>query len=200
MSQPILSIAERKGCTESKTTVNLLPCRIDHDGPVNPVTPFWTPQKEESTFVITPTKDEFYANSTRGLGGSSVAYFRGRRLQGRTVKLPDEYRGVLLEREEKLEDKDALNELTDVVNVDEDEGSETEKMRTVGEYDEVVIWGHETIADATDDPYVRSIEEWLHLSDQVCMTGSNLAETSHLIYEWALQIHSFPGVNKKEGK
>lgn len=95
----------------------------------------------------------------------SGAYFRGRKLQGKTIKLPDGYRGALLEREEKTERKEAPME---VINVDDDEEEvETEKMRTVGEFEEFVIWGHETVSDTAEDPYVRGIEEWLQLSEQV---------------------------------
>lgn len=99
--------------------------------------------------------------------GSSVAFFRGRRLEGKTLKLPDEYRGVLLEREEKTETKNGTEQQVEVVDLEADEEDEAEKMQTVREFDEVVVWGHETIADTEDDPYVRSIEEWLQLSDQV---------------------------------
>ena len=53
MTQPILSITESQASSESKTIVNLLPCRIDYDGPVNPVTPFWSPNVVEGKSIPT---------------------------------------------------------------------------------------------------------------------------------------------------
>lgn len=31
----------------------------------------------------------------------------------------------------------------------------------------MIVWGHEALADATGDPYIRSVEEWLQVADQV---------------------------------
>lgn len=43
----------------------------------------------------------------------------------------------------------------------------TGTLETKAEFEEVVVWGHETMADVVSDPYVRSMEEWLALADQV---------------------------------
>lgn len=40
-------------------------------------------------------------------------------------------------------------------------------MDVKAEFDEMVIWGHESSADAASDPYVRSIEEWLAAAELV---------------------------------
>jgi ribonuclease H2 subunit C len=46
MAQPILRIHEpREG--KGKTIANVLPARIHHDGPVDPVESFWTPIESE---------------------------------------------------------------------------------------------------------------------------------------------------------
>lgn len=105
--------------------------------------------------------------------GSNVAYFRGRKLQGKAIPLPQEYKGVLLAREEKPENQatPAPQSSTGVVTIEDDDDDDdvvAEKMLTVGKFDELVVWGHEVVADAADDQYVRSIEEWLQVADQVC--------------------------------
>lgn len=55
----------------------------------------------------------------------------------------------------------------DVQIIDEPE-FEKGALQVTGEFDELVVWGHETLADASADPYVRSVEEWLQVADQVC--------------------------------
>lgn len=45
MAQPILSIEEQD--SDTKVVANLLPCRIHHDGPVDPITGYWKPSTAE---------------------------------------------------------------------------------------------------------------------------------------------------------
>lgn len=40
-------------------------------------------------------------------------------------------------------------------------------MQATGEFDEMVVWSHESMATAAADPYVRNIEEWLQTSEKV---------------------------------
>ncbi|KAM5386743.1 hypothetical protein ACJZ2D_000036 [Fusarium nematophilum] len=143
MSQPILSIKSDE--TKAKAVANLLPCRIHHNGPVDPVSTYWAPN----------TSDD----------GTKVAYFRGRKLYGKTVKLPDQCRGVVLERKQ---DKDAQPAIEEQQTEDGDaEAEQIGAMQVTAEFDEMVVWGHEAVADSTGDPYVRSMEEWLQVADLV---------------------------------
>lgn len=41
-------------------------------------------------------------------------------------------------------------------------------LETQAEFDEMMIWGHESIADAASDPYIRGVEEWTMMAEQVC--------------------------------
>ncbi|KAJ3544793.1 hypothetical protein NM208_g2868 [Fusarium decemcellulare] len=142
MSQPILSI--KSDDKTVKVVANLLPCRIHHDGPIDPVSTYWAPTSADD--------------------GTKLAYFRGRKLQGRTVKLPEQCRGVVVEREQDKDPQPTVEEPA------EDGDTETERigtMRVTAEFDEMVVWGHETVADASGDPYVRSIEEWIQVADSI---------------------------------
>lgn len=47
-SQPMLALKDAQN--KPKVTANLLPCRINHDGPIDPVDTFWNPT-EESTQI-----------------------------------------------------------------------------------------------------------------------------------------------------
>ncbi|KAM3555452.1 hypothetical protein MY1884_005573 [Beauveria asiatica] len=122
-------------------TANLLPCRIHHNGSIDPVGAYWRP---------TDNKDN-----------SKEAYFRGRRLKGKTLPLPQSYRGVVLERKADELKKEAPQPC-DGEAADDDDVVAMEtvgKMQATGQFDEMVIWSHESMASAAADPYVRSIED-----------------------------------------
>lgn len=56
----------------------------------------------------------------------------------------------------------------EVIDVDEAENiGGTGIMQVTADFNEMIVWGHEAVADASGDPYVRSIEEWLQVADQV---------------------------------
>lgn len=140
------------GSEPRKVTANLLPCRIHHDGSIDPVGAYWRP---------TDNKDN-----------SKEAYFRGRRLKGKTLPLPQGYRGLVLERKTDELKKEA-HQPCDGEGADDDNNDDVVAMETVGkmqamgEFDEMVIWSHESMASAAADPYVRSIEEWLQVSEKI---------------------------------
>lgn len=46
-------------------------------------------------------------------------------------------------------------------------GPETGVMQVQAEFDEMVVWGHEAAVNAQDDPYIRGINEWLHVSERI---------------------------------
>lgn len=48
MSQPILAIEDSE---VPKAAANLLPCRLHHDGPVDPIQPYWKPVCQEGKFL-----------------------------------------------------------------------------------------------------------------------------------------------------
>ncbi|KAL4754465.1 hypothetical protein BDW72DRAFT_166226 [Aspergillus terricola var. indicus] len=124
-------------------TPNILPCRIHYDGLVESVNRYWTP--------ITDEDDK----------GLQTAYFRGRRLRGRRVQLPEGYEGVVVTHTER-----EMPTATDHVTVSS-EGEHNkpvkllEKQATFGEY---VVWGHEVIP-AADDSFVKGVEEWVQFAE-----------------------------------
>ncbi|CAF3651895.1 hypothetical protein SNK05_007122 [Fusarium graminearum] len=142
MSQPILSLKPDEN--KFKAVANILPCRIHHDGPIEPTSTYWTPAATDD--------------------GTKLAYFRGRKLQGKIVKLPKDCRGIVVERVSQQDPKTAVEEIVE----DEDaEQEQTGRMQVTAEFDEMVVWGHEAVADASADPYVRSMEEWLQVADKI---------------------------------
>ncbi|KAH7171516.1 ribonuclease H2 non-catalytic subunit-domain-containing protein [Dactylonectria macrodidyma] len=142
MSQPMLSL--EAGDETPKVMANILPCRIHHNGPVEPVSAYWAP---------TSTDD-----------GTKTAYFRGRKLQGKSIKLPAQYRGIVVQ---KTKD-DALPAAEPVDLVEgEDPPEQVGAMKVIAEFDEMVVWDHGNVNDSTGDPYIRSMEEWLQVANQI---------------------------------
>ncbi|KAL2121605.1 hypothetical protein VTJ04DRAFT_5632 [Mycothermus thermophilus] len=138
-----------------KTTPHLLPCRVHHNGPVEPVQSFWDPK---------PSPED---------AAASTAYFRGRKLCGKTVKLPDGYRGVVAVPTSS--DNSQTVEVIDLEAADADGGMPAAQSSLVvqAEFDEMVLWGHDVAVDAVDgeagasDPYMRAVGEWVAVAERI---------------------------------
>jgi ribonuclease H2 subunit C len=99
--------------------------------------------------------------------GKRISYFRGRKLYGKRIKVPDRYRGVVLSTA-----KEKLPQRSQTPQDDEDEGEESiSEVGVVEEkvkFEELVVWGHESLPDDTADAYIKGVEEWILFSEQVC--------------------------------
>jgi len=96
------------------------------------------------------------------------------------LQLPEGYRGIvgvptapLLEEDNKQRQSHRHDvETVDLTAEEEDEkpaGSNTKQgsLQVKAQFDEIVIWNHESAGDATADPYIRGMEEWLALSEEI---------------------------------
>ncbi|KAL4938077.1 hypothetical protein BDV06DRAFT_201739 [Aspergillus oleicola] len=141
--QPKQQTSESKDESLGNCTPNIIPCRIHHDGPVKSLDLYWKPVADE--------KDK----------DLQTAYFRGRKLRGRRVQIPEGYEGVVATHTDReipsTTDNETMNE--------EGEQAETvkilEKQATFGDY---MVWGHETIP-AADDSFVKGVEEWVKFAE-----------------------------------
>lgn len=95
-----------------------------------------------------------------------MAYFRGRKLHGKELKVPEGYRGVVVDKTEPPEPRAPRPDEPEVVDLDAEDEMPLGALDTKAEFDEMVIWGHESMAD-TSDPYVRGIEEWMKVAEKV---------------------------------
>ena len=165
--------------TASKTTPHLLPCRIHHDGVAGTTRSFWSPDQCQGEPLLSAVLDGNLATSLiHSEDGTKTAYFRGRKLQGRAVKLPEGYRGVVAER---LEPKDQTHQQQpqqddspEVIDVDADDQVDIGTIETKAEFDELVVWDHEATTDTGAELYSRGVEEWLEVAENVCSTLSKL--------------------------
>ncbi|EDN98996.1 hypothetical protein SS1G_13856 [Sclerotinia sclerotiorum 1980 UF-70] len=138
-----------------KYTPNLIPCRINHTAPTKIEKRYWEPKLTKNS----KGKEEL------------VAYFRGRRLIGRKVKVPEGWRGVVLKVGEEIMSREVNVEDERMGDGDEDEDEEGDKgeekdvetkmVEEEGFFDDLTVWGHECLVDAAGDMVVRGIEEWM---------------------------------------
>ncbi|KAI9647166.1 hypothetical protein NHQ30_003549 [Ciborinia camelliae] len=139
-------------------TPNLIPCRINHTAPIKIEKRYWEPK---------------VLKNGNGKGKEElVTYFRGRRLIGRTLQVPDGWRGVVLKIGEEIMPRERESTVEggrredDGENVDEDEDEEEKEIETKiveeeGTFENLTVWGHECLVDASGDMVVRGMEEWM---------------------------------------
>ncbi|KAL8728180.1 MAG: hypothetical protein Q9166_005574 [cf. Caloplaca sp. 2 TL-2023] len=130
---------------------NLLPCRIHHDGPVNASNRYWAPQ---------PVNDE-----------NPEAYFRGRKLKGRELMLPETRRGLVVKEgaKENVPHRRSVERLRRSLEDDEDGDDEKEEVKVIEEvadFYHFIVWGQEAVVDG-NDAFVKGVEEWIKFAEAV---------------------------------
>ncbi|OJD40608.1 ribonuclease h1 h2 small subunit [Diplodia corticola] len=141
---------QRSSQHSGKCTPNLLPCRIDHNGPVNAADRYWRPEEQND--------------------GKQIAHFRGRKLLGRKLPLPDGYRGAVLSNTNRVLPQADTGRENGASEEGEDQRIEVRVMEEVGEFDEVVVWGHEVAPDEIEDAYSKGIGEWISFAESIHAT------------------------------
>ncbi|XDG09903.1 hypothetical protein ABKA04_009518 [Annulohypoxylon sp. FPYF3050] len=129
MAHPIFTV-ESQETIPKKAQVNLLPCRIHHDGDVDPIDTYWNPQDG-----------------------------------------PEGYYGTIVEKSEPKKPEKSSNdeEMTEVIEIedDSDDQLETGAMKGKATFDELMVWNHESLANSSEDPYLRGMEEWISFAEQI---------------------------------
>ncbi|KAE8450391.1 hypothetical protein EG329_006465 [Mollisiaceae sp. DMI_Dod_QoI] len=141
----MLAIERKTKDHEGKCTPNVLPCRINHNGPVDASKRYWNP---------TQTSD-----------GKTAAYFRGKKLYGKKLKVPEGYRGVVLSSTDRILPKPSAQATEDDQDIEEE--PEVKIMEEQSNFDNIMVWGHESVPEDAADPYVKGIDEWIAFSEQV---------------------------------
>ncbi|KAF1841224.1 uncharacterized protein K460DRAFT_380933 [Cucurbitaria berberidis CBS 394.84] len=142
-----------------KCTPNLLPARINHNGPINNAQQYWKPETDSK--------------------GKQHAFFRGRHLHGTALPLPANYTGAILHVTDKtLPHSQAPGnndgaDGDDVEEADEEESLpvEVKIAEQIGEFDEMVVWGHGGEVDGAQDVFVRGMQEWVGFAESMHGTG-----------------------------
>ncbi|KAJ2905449.1 hypothetical protein MKZ38_005325 [Zalerion maritima] len=136
-TESMLRIEPQQG-GDGNTVPHLLPCRINFDGKVPASESHWATEREN------------------GKDNERVGYFRGRKLHGKSVKLPEGYKGVVVEGSTGV-DADTDGDETKNQNTTDEDPTLIGAVAVAGHFDEVVVWGHEATADTASDPFVRGM-------------------------------------------
>ena len=159
---------------------NILPCTIHHSGPIKVSKRYWSPK---TTTTTTSSSTAPHDHSPK----IQTAHFRGRKLQGRRIPLPEGYIGRILQKtagEEEGEGKQPnRHEATAATAAaEEDEAGEDGKMsgsatvpvrmlETKGTFDALTIWGHEYAPvdgeEGEEEGFARGIGEWIGFAEAV---------------------------------
>jgi ribonuclease H2 subunit C len=98
-------------------------------------------------------------------------HFRGRRLVGAEVRVPEGYRGVAMrvapDHAPGPDGASAGRARADDGGDDDEERVETGATEEVAGFERMVVWRHGVAADRADDRYVRGIEEWVGFATAV---------------------------------
>ncbi|EFR00148.1 RNA exonuclease 4 [Nannizzia gypsea CBS 118893] len=149
--QPHISSSQ----TAMPVSMNILPCRIHHDGSIEASKRHWNPVRDEGTDEI------------------STAYFRGRKLRGRPVLLPDGYHGLVVTK--LPQNETAIKRIVGDENVDEENEEPLSQLETVGTFSTLTVWEHEKLP-TDDDVYVRSMEEWVSFAHSIHDDGTKVEQ------------------------
>jgi len=174
-----LKMLSLQATAPKKCTPNLLPLRINHNGPINDTQRYWTPESSEDGTHPSPNINssiECNISWTELIrfAGTQHAYFRGRHLHGTPLALPENYTGAVMHGTEKvLPQSHTSKEQNEVDEEDmEKEGDvEVKIMEQVGSFDEVLVWGHGGKVDQSQDVYARGLGEWIEWAE--CMHGED---------------------------
>ncbi|GAB7362213.1 hypothetical protein MBLNU230_g2238t1 [Neophaeotheca triangularis] len=137
-------LAINKTNDSRKVTPNVLPCAIKHNGPIDIADRYWNPRKEAD--------------------GSRTAHFRGRKLQGKTLKMPEGYEGVVLQKTDRVMPASPQEE--EAIDGEESRAVETKVADQTATFDGISVWGHESVP-GEDDIFVKSLEEWVGFANAV---------------------------------
>ncbi|EPX73101.1 ribonuclease H2 complex subunit [Schizosaccharomyces octosporus yFS286] len=151
MKKPIIHIENK---TEGKTedNVSLMPCFIDFDGPA-PVSEFFhdkISKKDDST-------------------NTDLVYFRGRELNGKTLKLPDGYMGecVHLPLPGSVDQSLTGNGQDNI----EDEASVSEEhCQTSSTFSQFRIWDRDVSTSIEQNQWYKGIVEWTQFASKIAYT------------------------------
>ncbi|CAD6573079.1 MAG: hypothetical protein ASARMPREDX12_005805 [Alectoria sarmentosa] len=147
----MIKFSNFEDCAQKQCTPNILPCRIHHNGPVDASSRYWAPET---------AKD-----------GKLEAFFRGRKLRGQEIDVPQGYRGVIVKEAGTEGTAFHTSGKRDLEGEEgEEEREEVIVLNEVGSFEKVVIWNHESMVDGDDD-FVKGLKEWIGFAEAMHAAG-----------------------------
>ena len=101
------------------------------------------------------------------IDGKLESYFRGRKLRGQELDLPQGYRGVIVKEAGKEKTAPQSHDKGDIEGEEgEEEQEEVTMLEEVGSFEKMVIWNHESMVNG-DDAFVKGVSEWIGFAEAV---------------------------------
>lgn len=85
---------------------------------------------------------------------------------GKKVAVPKDYRGSVVIASASKAPAKALSSSYCEDDDSEEAEEELQTLKEIGTYDDIVMWGHESLAEG-DDIFVKGLEEWIGFSRSV---------------------------------
>ncbi|KAI7373792.1 hypothetical protein KC336_g20338 [Hortaea werneckii] len=152
---------------------NILPCAIHHSGPIKVSKRYWSPTTTTSA----------HDDGTKNL---QTAHFRGRKLQGRRIRLPEGYIGRILQKTDEEEEvhqrstrqqregpestvrSENADDADEDGNMSRSAAAPVKMLETKGTFDSLTIWGHDHAPlDGEEDEFARGIGEWIGFAEAI---------------------------------
>jgi ribonuclease H2 subunit C len=115
--------------------------------------------------------------------GKRHAYFRGRHLHGTTLPLPQNYTGAILHVTDKQLPQSRTQPQQQPADEDDEDAEAEESIplevkiaEQVGEFDQVILWGHGGEVDGSGDAFVRGMNEWVGFAESMHVDEEEEAE------------------------
>ncbi|KIW81985.1 hypothetical protein Z517_05011 [Fonsecaea pedrosoi CBS 271.37] len=149
---------QRNANFTDKCVVNILPCRIHHNGPTKVTKRYWSLEAEKD--------------------GTATSYFRGRKLRGKRINIPSGYQGVVakdtdryLPQPSKTQTGPTYTVVDEDIEIaeedDDDDPPEPVKVfEELSTFEEVIVWGHDAVP-TNEDTFVKGIEEWIAFAEAI---------------------------------
>ena len=84
--------------------------------------------------------------------------------------MPEGYTGVVIQLPEKEQEVESVKKaFRNEEESEEEEQVEQTEARKVAEFDEIMIWEHGQMPDASSDPYMKGMEEWIAFAQTVSL-------------------------------
>ncbi|KAK6515314.1 hypothetical protein TWF506_007659 [Arthrobotrys conoides] len=157
--------------SETPSKANILPCRIKYTGPASSSRQLWNPTTQPAA---SSSSDAVVANpgdNAKAVVETHTSYFRGRKLVGTKLAVPEGYQGYILDAGTTSNPPLTGNQKREMLYQDNDEDEDEEgdiggkvEWTTKASFEEIMVWGHEVAVDGTQDGVVKGVEEWMGMA------------------------------------
>ena len=93
------------------------------------------------------------------------------------MNVPEGYRGVVVRKTDRILPRTSAVEAISAFGAAEDEEDQDDEedepqqevkvMDEVGQFDQIMVWGHESLPVDGEDPYMKGMQEWIKFSRAV---------------------------------